>query len=402
MSVTVNLDLIKQAQKTIAGIAKKTPLIESHAFEQIEGARVYFKCENLQKTGSFKIRGAINKIASLTEEEKKRGVIASSAGNHAQGVALGATAQGIHSTIVMPETAPLAKISATKGYGAEVVLHGAAYDDAYEKACALQKEQNSVFLHPYNDPYVIAGQGTIALEILEDLPDVDMVLVPIGGGGMLSGIATGLKESRPDIEVIGVETANIPSMKVSIDNKKITTVPPGVTIADGINVRTPGDITFSIIQKYVDKIVTVTENEIADAVLFLMEKGKIVAEGSGATPLAAVLAGKVDCRNKKVCVLISGGNVDIPLIDRILNRALINQGRRYEFRVKVQDRYGEAERLVRLITESRANILFLTQTMYNSDLGINMQEITFVIECSDMEHRNRVKELLRQAGYEIN
>jgi threonine dehydratase len=402
MDVTVNLELIRMAQKTIKGIAKKTPLIESQSFEKIIGGSLYFKYENLQKTGSFKIRGAINKISSLTDEEKKRGVIASSAGNHAQGVALGATAQGIYSTIVMPETTPIAKISATKGYGANVILHGLAYDDAYEKACEIQKQTNAVFLHPFNDPYVIAGQGTIALEILEDLPDVETVIVPIGGGGMLAGIATGLKEINPNIEVIGVETENIPSMKVSFESGKLTTVPPNVTIADGINVRTPGNLTFSIIQKYVDKIITVTENEIADAVLYLMEKGKILAEGAGATPFAAVLANKIDCKNKKTCVLVSGGNVDITLIDRILNRALINQGRRFEFRVKVLDRYGETEKLVKLITECRANILYITQSMYNRDLGINMQEITFVIECSDMIHRNMVRDKILKAEYIIS
>ncbi|MDR1832361.1 MAG: threonine ammonia-lyase [Fusobacteriaceae bacterium] len=400
--MAVDLNLIRQARKTIAGIAKKTPLIESHSFDFIEGANIFFKYENLQKTGSFKIRGAINKIANLSEEEKKRGVIASSAGNHAQGVALGATAQGIKSTIVMPETTPLAKISATKGYGADVVLWGQAYDDAYEKACELQKQSNAVFVHPFNDPYVIAGQGTIALEILEDLPGVDTVVVPIGGGGMLAGIATAFKAIRPEVRIIGVETENVPSMKISFDVGQMTTVPPGVTIADGINVRRPGDLTFSLIRQNADDIVTVSEDEIADAVLFLMEKGKILAEGAGATPLAAVLAGKIDCRGKKTCVLVSGGNVDIPLIDRILNRALINQGRRYDFRVKVPDRYGELEKLVKLITESRANILFLTQTMYNNNLGITMQEITFVLECSDREHKQSVREKLRAGGYELN
>jgi len=219
---------------------------------------------------------------------------------------------------------------------------------------------------------------------------------------MLAGIATAFKAIRPEVRIIGVETENVPSMKISFDVGQMTTVPPGVTIADGINVRRPGDLTFSLIRQNADDIVTVSEDEIADAVLFLMEKGKILAEGAGATPLAAVLAGKIDCRGKKTCVLVSGGNVDIPLIDRILNRALINQGRRYDFRVKVPDRYGELEKLVKLITESRANILFLTQTMYNNNLGITMQEITFVLECSDREHKQSVREKLRAGGYELN
>lgn len=399
--MTVNLKLIKEARKTIDGIVKKTPLIESPSLGKQVGGIVYFKYENLQKTGSFKIRGAINKIANLTDEEKSRGVIASSAGNHAQGVALGATAQGIHSTIVMPETTPIAKISATKGYGGDVVLYGAAYDDAYEKACELQKKSGAVFLHPFDDEYVIAGQGTIALEILEDVSDFDMIIVPVGGGGLISGVATAAKEINPNIQVIGVETENVPSMKESVDKGKIITVDPNISIADGINVRTPGKITFDLVSRYVDNIITVSEDEIADAIVFLLEKGKNLAEGAGATPLAAVLSGKIDCTNKKVCVIISGGNIDITLIDRIVNRSLLNQGRRFEFKVVVQDRYGETEKLLKLITEHKANILFITQSMYNSELEINMQEMTLVLECSDNEHKKLIWRKIKEAGYTI-
>lgn len=397
----VDLKLIKEARKTIDGVVKKTPLIESPSLGKQVGGTIYFKYENLQKTGSFKIRGAINKIANLTEEERKKGVIASSAGNHAQGVALGATAQGIKSTIVMPETTPIAKISATKGYGGNVVLHGAAYDDAYKKACELQKKSGAVFLHPFDDEYVIAGQGTIALEILEDISDFDAIIIPIGGGGLISGVATATKEINPNIEIIGVQTDNVPSMKECIAKQKLFSVEPNITIADGINVCTPGKITYDIVNKYVDKIVTVSEDEIADGILFLLEKGKNLAEGAGATPLAAVLAGKIDCRNKKVCIIISGGNIDITLIDRIVNRALINQGRRFEFKVNVCDRCGETEKLLKLITQNKANILFLTQNMYSADLGINMQEMRLVLECSDNNHKNLIASKIREAGYEI-
>lgn len=400
--MTVTLDFIKQAQETIKGVAKKTPLIESPALGATVGGEVYFKYENLQKTGSFKIRGAANKIANLTEEEKKRGVIAASAGNHAQGVALSATAHGIKATICMPATTPIAKISATKGYGGNIVLNGSAYDDAYAKAVEIQKETNAVFVHPFDDEYVIAGQGTIALEVLDDLPDADQILVPIGGGGMISGIAAGIKLSNPRIKVIGVETSNIPSMKLSVDHGKKETVPAGTTIADGINVRTPGEITFAMVSKYVDEIVTVSENEIANAMLYLMEKGKILAEGAGATPLAAVLAGKVDCKGKKTVILVSGGNADINFIDRIINKALMNQGRRAEFRVVMHDRCGETAKLVNLVRENNANILFITQTMYQSSLNINMQEMTLVLECSDMEHRNLIEKKILDAGYTIN
>ncbi len=397
--MTVTLDSIKEAKETIMGVAKKTPLIESPALGASVGGEVYFKYENLQKTGSFKIRGAANKIAHLTAQEQKQGVIAASAGNHAQGVALSATARGIKATICMPATTPIAKISATKGYGGNIVLCGAAYDEAYAKAVEVQKETNAVFVHPFDDEYVIAGQGTIALEILEDLPEVNQVLVPIGGGGMISGIAAGIKLSNPNIKVIGVETANIPSMKESVAAGQKLTVPAGTTIADGINVRTPGAITFEMVSKYVDEIVTVTEDEIANAMLYLMEKGKILAEGAGATPLAAVLAGKVSCTDKKTVILVSGGNADINFIDRIINKALMNQGRRAEFKVVMHDRCGESEKLLGLISACNANILFLTQTMYNSSLNINMQEMTLVLECSDKEHRDLIAKKIKEAGY---
>ena len=400
--MTVTLQSIQEAQETIKGVAKKTPLIESPALGKTVGGEVYFKYENLQKTGSFKIRGAANKIAHLTAEEAERGVIAASAGNHAQGVALAATARGIKATIAMPETTPIAKISATKGYGGNVVLCGSSYDDAYAKAREIQKETNAVFAHPFDDEYVIAGQGTIALEILEDLPDADVVLVPVGGGGMISGIAAGLKLSNPKIKVIGVETVNVPSMNKSIEQGEVITGPAATTVAEGINVRTPGAITFEMVKKYVDEIVTVTEDEIANAMLYLMEKGKILAEGAGATPLAAVLADKVDCKGKKVVILVSGGNADINFIDRIINKALMNQGRRAEFRVVMHDRCGETEKLVKLITANNANILFITQTMYQSSLNINTQEMTLVLECSDMEHKRLIEQKILDAGYVIN
>lgn len=365
------------------------------------GGKVLFKLENLQKTGSFKLRGALNRIANLTEEEKARGVIASSAGNHAQGIALGATAQGIKSTIVMPETAPIAKIAATRGYGAEVVLCGTVYDDAFAKACEIQKATGAVFLHPFDDEYVIAGQGTIGLEILEDAADLDAVLVPIGGGGILAGIATAVKSINPKIKVIGVESANAASMTEALKRGECCEVCAQPTIADGIAVKKVGCKTLELVRKYVDEVITVSEDEIARAILFLMEKSKVVAEGAGATPLAAILAGKVKCVGKKVCAVVSGGNIDVNLIERVLNRALINEGRRFEFKVKVHDRFGETEKLLKLITKNRANILFITQSMYNIDLGINMQEITLVIECSDIEHRNNVIVKIKEAGYEI-
>ena len=399
--MAVTLETIKKAKTTIEDSIKRTPLIECPTLEKMTGGKVLFKLENLQKTGSFKLRGALNRIANLTEEEKARGVIASSAGNHAQGIALGATAQGIKSTIVMPETAPIAKIAATRGYGAEVVLCGTVYDDAFAKACEIQKATGAVFLHPFDDEYVIAGQGTIGLEILEDAADIDAVLVPIGGGGILAGIATAVKSINPKIKVIGVESANAASMTEALKRGECCEVCAQPTIADGIAVKKVGCKTLELVRKYVDEVITVSEDEIARAILFLMEKSKVVAEGAGATPLAAILAEKVKCVGKKVCAVVSGGNIDVNLIERVLNRALINEGRRFEFKVKVHDRFGETEKLLKLITKNRANILFITQSMYNIDLGINMQEITLVIECSDIEHRNNVIVKIKEAGYEI-
>ena len=310
----VTLQDIKNARETIKDIVKKTDVLESVKLSAMTGANVFYKCENLQKTGSFKVRGACNKIANLTEQEKANGVIASSAGNHAQGVALGAKMSGIKATIVMPATAPLAKVTATKGYGAEVILNGLVYDDAYAKAIEVQKETGATFLHPFNDKYVIAGQGTIALEIFEDLENVDTILCPIGGGGIIAGIAVAAKAIKPDIKIVGVQTANIPSMKESLANGEVTTAFNATTIADGIAVKTPGDLTFEIIKELVDHVITVEEAEIAHAMLFLLEKQKIVAEGSGAVSVAALINGKYEAKDENIVCIVSGGNVDVNMM----------------------------------------------------------------------------------------
>lgn len=397
----VKLEDIQTAHKNIEKSIKRTPLMECVTLEAMVGGKVFFKLENLQKTGSFKVRGALNRIAHLTEEEKKRGVIASSAGNHAQGIALGATKSGIKSTIVMPATAPIAKISATKDFGAEVILCGEVYDDAYAKAREIEKETGAVFLHPFDDEHVIAGQGTIGLEILEEESDIDLVVVPVGGGGILAGIATAIKSINPNIQVIGVEAENAPSMTAALHTGESCEVAATQTIADGIAVRKVGEKTLALAKEYVDGMVTVNEAEIANAILFLLEKSKVVAEGAGATALAALLSGKVDCKGKKVCAVISGGNIDINLVDRVINRALINAGRRYEFKVILQDRIGEVEKLLHIINENRANILYLNQNRYQEGLGISMQELTLVLECSDMAHRNKLTAEIRKAGYHI-
>ena len=397
----VTFDMIKEAAETIKGSVKRTQIIECPTMEKLTGNKVFFKLENLQKTGSFKVRGALNKIMHLTDEEKARGVIASSAGNHAQGVALGATNLGIKSTIVMPGTAPLSKVMATRGYGAEVVQVGTVYDDAYKKACEIQAETGATFLHPFDDPYVIAGQGTIGMEIIEDLEDVDMVIVPIGGGGIASGIAKAVKSLKPSVKMVGVEAENAASMLEAVKQGCPCTIKTTPTIADGIAVARAGQLTCEMIKDYVDEIVTVSEDDIARAILFLMEKGKVVAEGAGATPVAALLAGKIKEQGQNICCVISGGNSDINMIERIINKALILEGRKAEFNVVVPDRAGELFKVLQVLADKKANILRINQSMYKTGIKINNQVAKIVIECANAEHRNEIAVAIREAGFEL-
>ena len=397
----VTFDMIKEAAETIKGSVKRTQIIECPTMEKLTGNKVFFKLENLQKTGSFKVRGALNKIMHLTDEEKARGVIASSAGNHAQGVALGATNLGIKSTIVMPGTAPLSKVMATRGYGAEVVQVGTVYDDAYKKACEIQAETGATFLHPFDDPYVIAGQGTIGIEIIEDLEDVDMVIVPIGGGGIASGIAKAVKSLKPSVKMVGVEAENAASMLEAVKQGCPCTIKTTPTIADGIAVARAGQLTCEMIKDYVDEIVTVSEDDIARAILFLMEKGKVVAEGAGATPVAALLAGKIKEQGQNICCVISGGNSDINMIERIINKALILEGRKAEFNVVVPDKAGELFKVLQILAEKKANILRINQSMYKTGIKINNQVAKIVIECADANHRDEIEAAIKAAGYEL-
>ena len=399
----VTLQDIKNARETIKDIVKKTDILESVKLSSMTGAKVFYKCENLQKTGSFKLRGACNKIANLTDKEKSNGVIASSAGNHAQGVALGAKMTGIKATIVMPATAPLAKVTATKGYGAEVVLNGLVYDDAYAKAIELQKETGATFLHPFDDEYVIAGQGTIGLEILEQLNgNVDTILCPIGGGGIIAGIAVAAKGINPNIKIVGVQTANIPSMHESMKNGEVTTAFKGTTIADGIAVKTPGNLTFDIIKELVDEVIVVEEEEIAQGMLFLMENQKVVAEGSGAVSTAALLSGiYVPQKDENVVCIISGGNVDVNTVYRVIGTALTKEGRRYSFRTAIQDRPGGLAELTKIISEHNANILNVN--LAKSSIGGALGSLTteMVLETFDQDHINRLKASITEAGFEI-
>lgn len=399
----VTLQDIKDARETIKDIVRTTDILESNKLSALTGAKVFYKCENLQKTGSFKIRGACNKIASLTEEEKANGVIASSAGNHAQGVALGAKMCGIKATIAMPATAPLAKVTATRGYGAEVVLNGVVYDDAYAKAVEIQKETGATFLHPFNDKYVIAGQGTIGLEIFEQLNgNVDTILCPIGGGGIIAGIATCAKALNPNVKIIGVQTANIPSMYESMKNGKVTSAFKETTIADGIAVKTPGDLTFEIIKELVDEIVVVEEEEIAQGMLFLMENQKVVAEGSGAVSTAAILSGKyVPQKDENVVCIISGGNVDVNTLYRVIGTALAKEGRRFSFSTVIEDKPGGLAELTRIISAKNANILNANQSRLSAGGALGKQYTELVLETVDHNHIDEIRTAIEEKGFKI-
>ncbi|MDO5792604.1 MAG: threonine ammonia-lyase [Turicibacter sp.] len=398
---TVTFQMIVEAARNLKGVVKETDFCYSETLSDLTKGDVYLKLENLQQSGSFKIRGAYNKIIHLSDEEKKCGVVASSAGNHAQGVAISASKLGIKSTIVMPKSAPFAKIYATRKYGGEVVLHGEVYDEAYEKAIEIQEATGATFVHPFNDPYVIAGQGTIGLEIMQEQPDLDVVLVPIGGGGIASGIALAVKKINPNIKVIGVQTKNAPSMYESLKCGHVEATPVNKTIADGIAVGEPGDLTFSIIKDYVDEIITVSETEISQAFLLLLENCNLVCEGAGAVSVAAIMSRKLDLKNKKVGAILSGGNIDINLIESIINHAMITTGRRTEIKVTVNHKPGELNAFLATIAEELGNILTIRQSRYREGLSMHHLEVTVVVETLDADHKQRLIKKLIETGYEI-
>ncbi len=397
----VTLEDVKKAREKLKGVAIKTDLDKSRTFSEMSGNEVYLKLENLQRTGSFKIRGAYNKISNLTEAEKKNGVVAASAGNHAQGVALAATQMGIKSTIVMPEGAPIGKINATQGYGADVILSGESYDEAHAEEERFAKEHGATIVPAFNDPDVIAGQGTIGLEILEDLPDVDVVITPIGGGGLLSGVAVALKESNPDIEVIGVEAANAACMSESMKQGCLANLDKVDTIADGIAVKHPGDITYKIISEYVDHIVTVEEEEIAHAISLLMERAKLIVEGAGATTLAAVLNDKINIQGKKVAIVLSGGNIDLDMVSTIIDRGMIKAGRRISFETSLFDKPGALRDLLSVISETGANVISVTHDRLTPEICIKHAKVQVSLETKNAEHVEEIIKTLENHNYEI-
>ena len=395
----VTLKTIQQASARIRSSIFVTPFMRSETFSQLTGNSIFLKLENLQMTGSFKERGALNKILLLTEEERRRGVIAASAGNHAQAVAYHSTKRGIASQICMPLTTPLVKVSATRGHGAEVILFGANYDEACQEALRRCEEQGLTFIHPFDDEAVIAGQGTLGIEMLEQVKDLDALVIPVGGGGLIAGVACAAKEMKPKIRVIGVQTSKLPSMKAAIEKKKVVTLRAEKTIADGIAVRSAGVRTFPLVQKYVDEIVTVDEEEIANAILLLLEKEKTLTEGAGAVAAAAVLNKKTAHIGKKLGVLISAGNIDVTLLARIIERGLVKDGRMVRLRIHLPDHPGALVRLSTVIAEQKVNIVEtqFNRSYYGVVLGDTAIDIT--METRGPEHIAELKAALDAAGY---
>ena len=395
----ITLDSIYRASFALKDIIRRTDLI--YAPQINPESQIYLKPENLQYTGSFKLRGACYKIACLTEEEKKKGVIACSAGNHAQGVALGATKNGIDSLICLPAGAPISKVEATKRYGAKVCLVPGVYDDAYQKALELKEEKGYTFIHPFDDEYVIAGQGTIGLELLNQLPDVEAVIVPIGGGGLISGVAYALKSLKPDVKVYGVQAQGAASMLRSIEKAHRECLPSVSTVADGIAVKEPGEHTFEICSKYVDGIVTVTEDEICAAILALMEQQKLIAEGAGAVAVAAAMFNKVPVAGKKTICVVSGGNIDVTILSRVINRGLDMSGRTYTVTLDLHDKPGELKGVAEIIANLGGNIISVLHERNNNTSNVTACFLRLVMETRNAEHIELIRSALQEAGYSI-
>jgi len=398
----VHLEDIRDARARIAGRVVLTPCTPSEPFGEMFGGHAWFKFENLQRTGSFKERGALNRMLAIPEPERARGVIAASAGNHAQGVAFHARALGIPATIVMPERTPLVKVTNTERFGARVVLHGSVYDEAMAEARRIMAGEGQTLIHPFDDPRVIAGQGTIGLELVEQVPEMDVVVVPVGGGGLISGIACAVKELKPDVRVVGVESSVLPAAVKAREAGGPATIPPAQTIADGIAVRRIGDETFRMMERYVDELVTVDEEEIASAVLLLLEREKTVAEAASATAVAAVVGGRIPgLEGKNVVMVVSGGNIDVNLLSRIIDRGLVRDGRLARLRVRVEDRPGALASLTRLLAEQGANVLTLEHRRGVPGLWLTEAEIDLALETRGREHVAELVGALAREGYAV-
>lgn len=396
-----NLEIseIFKAQEVLKSVAAETPITGPTSLS--DKCELYLKAENLQLTGSFKLRGAYYKISQLSDEEKKNGVIACSAGNHAQGVALGATNNGIESLICLPTLAPLSKVEATKKLGAKVCMVDGVYDDAYQKALELKEKEGYTFIHPFDDPLVIAGQGTIGLEILRQLPEVEAVVVPVGGGGLISGVAFAIKTLRPDVKVYGVQAEGAPSMKMSLDKGERISLDKVSTIADGISVKEPGELTFEMCRKYVDEIVTVNDDEISAAILSLMEKQKVVSEGAGAVAVAAVMFDKLPVEGKKVVCLVSGGNIDVNILSKVMTRGLVKSGRVVALTLDLPDKPGVLTEISKIISDQGGNVISVIHERSSTFTNIKGCHLHIEMETRNHEHVADIKRRLKAAGYPI-
>lgn len=397
--VDLTLDNVYKARYALKDVAIQTDLL--YAPKLKPGTELYLKTENLQVTGSFKVRGAYYKMSQLSSEEKSRGVIACSAGNHAQGVALAAQKNGIKSVICLPDSAPISKVEATRSYGAEICLVEGVYDDAYQKALQLRDEYGYTFIHPFNDPDVIAGQGTIALELSEQLTDLDAVIVPIGGGGLISGIAYTLKTLNPNVKVYGVQASGAPSMLNSIHDAHIERLDSVLTIADGIAVKEPGSLTYELCSKYVDEIVTVTDDEISAAILALMEQHKLVTEGAGAVAVAAAMFGKLDLKGKKTVCLLSGGNIDVTILSRVITRGLLMSGRNCQLNIELVDKPGQLMNVSRIIAEEGGNVTAVHHEHSNEGSDVNGCYLRVTLETRNFEHLEKIKKALTDFGFKL-
>ncbi|CCO08605.1 threonine ammonia-lyase [Desulforamulus hydrothermalis] len=396
----VTLQDIMAARERLQGICRHTPLEPAEYFDQMTGTQVFLKLENLQKTGSFKLRGACNKIAVLGKAAG-RGVVAASAGNHAQGVAFAARQASIPATIVMPEGAPITKVERTRSFGAHVVLQGQGYDDAFCRAQEIRQETGAAFVHAFDDPWVIAGQGTVGLELLADLPEVETVLVPVGGGGLISGVACAIKELRPGVQIIGVEAADAPCMLEACRKGKVTELAAAHTIADGIAVRRAGDLTFKMVQHYVDQIVTVTDEEIARAILLLLENAKLVVEGAGAVGIAALLHGKCRTAGKKAAVILSGGNIDVNVVSIIIERGLVKAGRYLRLRTVITDKPGSLQKLLSALAAGGANVISVAHDRIKPSVPLTQAEVELALETRNAAHLQEIVQSLTNMGYAL-
>ena len=395
----LTLDHVYKANYILRSVVRQTDVL--YAPKLKPGTELYLKTENLQVTGSFKVRGAYYKMSQLTQEERERGVIACSAGNHAQGVALAAQKNGIKAVICLPDGAPISKVEATRSYGAEICLVEGVYDDAYQKAQQLRDEKGYTFIHPFDDPDVIAGQGTIALELAEQVPDMDAVIVPIGGGGLISGIAYTLKNLNPNVKIYGVQALGAPSMLNSIHDAHIETLDSVFTIADGIAVKQPGSITYDLCSKYVDEIVTVTDDEISAAILALMEQHKLVTEGAGAVAVAAAMFGKMDLTGKKTVCLLSGGNIDVTILSRVITRGLLMSGRSCQLNIELVDKPGQLMKVSRIIAEQGGNVTAVHHEHSNEGSDVNGCYLRLTLETKNFEHIEKIKNALTNVGLKM-